>query len=419
MKTVLTLEGNKFLINGKLVYSEIPRCPNEYHGLLMNARFIQGIFDDSIEKDRFNRFGKQFDADQSTDDCIASLQEWYDTGLRALTVGFQGGGPCFTIDSNTIDNNPFSPDGRTMDTEYLRRMKKIIDAADELGMVIIVSFFYGPQSRFLKDDNAVLEATKTASNWLRDQKFTNVIIEVANEHDIEAYKIHPILFNDAGIVQLIQIAQRESGNLPVGCSSTGAYFSESITNASDVVLIHGNNMSRQEFYNQIKKVKELQPGRPIVCNEDSQALSGMQVALDAGVSWGYYNNMTKQEPPVIWGITKGEDCFFATRLAESMGIKESTLALEDQFYLQGLEENMTYEGKRWVRLASLHPEKIMRVAFYRDDVLFDMAYTDPFTINYAFNWYQAPLLGIKKHEKWKAVITLTSGEIIIKEAVVH
>ncbi len=418
MKSVLTIEGRKFLINGKLVYSEIPKCPEEYKGLLMNARFIQGVFDDSMDASRFNRFGRQFEPDKNTDDLIASLQEWYDTGLRAVTIGFQGGGSCFTIDSYTINNNPFSPDGSMMDAAYLKRMKKIIGAADDIGMVVIVSIFYGPQSRFLKDDNAVIEATKTASNWLRDNKFTNVILEVANEHDIEAYKIHPILYNDAGIVRLIEIAQRESGGLPVGCSSTGAYFSESITNASDVVIIHGNNMSRQEFYNQIRKVEKTQPDKPILCNEDSQALSGMQVALDNKVSWGYYNNMTKQEPPTLWGITTGEDNFFAIRLAESLGIKENKLELEEQFYLQGLEENMTFEDKRWVRLATLCPEKIMRVAFYRNDDFVDMAYTDPFTINYAFNWFQMYTLGIKKNEKWKAVITLTSGEVIVKETIV-
>lgn len=417
MKSVLSIEGSRFLINERLTYDECSQCPETYKGLLMNARFIQGIFDDAADRQRFNRFGKQFGPEKNTEELIAALPEWYEAGLRAITVGFQGGGPCFTLNSNTIENNPFSSDGRTMDSKYLLRMKKIIDAADEIGMAVIVSFFYGPQSRFLEDDRAVMEATKTASNWLRENHFTNVIIEVANEHDIDAYKIHPILFNDTGIVELIQIARRESGGLPVGCSGTGAYFSDSITNASDVILIHGNNMSRQEFYNQIKKVKNLQPNRPIVCNEDSQALSGMQVALDAGVSWGYYNNMTKQEPPVSWGITAGEDYFFATRLAHSLGIKKNSLALEDQFYLQGMEENMAYENKRWIRLASICPERIMSVAFYRDDVFVDMAYTDPFTIHYAFNWFQGPLEGIQKNEKWKAVVTLTSGEIIIKEAI--
>lgn len=251
MKTVLTIDGSKFRINGVLTYREIENCPKERHGMLMNQRMIQGVFDDAEDVKRFNRFGRTFDAEKNTEDLIRALPEWYAYGLRAITVGFQGGGPCFTMNSMTINNNPYSPDGRSIDPAYLNRMKKIIDAADEIGMVVIVSCFYGPQSRFLKDDRAVMEATKTTANWLRDQKFTNVIIEIANEHDIEPYKVHPILFNDSGIVELIEIARRESGGMPVGCSSTGAYFLPDIPNASDVVLIHGNNMPRQIFYNQI------------------------------------------------------------------------------------------------------------------------------------------------------------------------
>lgn len=415
MKTNFTMEGDRFLINGKLTYSEYDNCPEKHKGLLMNARFIQGVFDDKSDASRFHRFGKEFDAQKNTSELVDSLQEWYDKGLRAITVGFQGGGTCFTIDSHTIDNNPYSPDGLEMDGKYLDRMKEIIDAADDLGMIVIVSLFYGAQSRFLNDDRAVMQAVKTASNWLRDQKFINVIIEIANEHNVEDYKVHPILFDEKGIAQLIRIAQRESGGIPVGCSTTGHYFSYEIGNASDVILIHGNNMSRQMFYNHIKEARSIEPSRPIVCNEDSQALAEMQVAFDMGVSWGYYNNMTKQEPPVYWGITEGEDRFFAIRLAESLGIEQNTRKMEEQFYLQGLEEHTSYEDKRWIRLASVYPEKIQKVDFYRDGVYFETAYNDPFTINYVVNWYQKPVKGINKGERWKAVITLIDGTTIIKE----
>lgn len=320
--TEFSIKGSRFLINGALTYSEYPNCPEEYRGLLMNARFIQGVFDDKEKPERFHRFGREFDAMRNTEELIEALPAWYKKGLRAITVGFQGGGPCYTINSQTIRNTAFREDGRSMDPDYLNRMKKIIQAADEIGMLVIVSFFYGAQSRFLQDDLAVTRAVKTGANWLRDEGFTNVMIEIANEHNVEEYKIHPILFDGKGIADLIRIAQRESGGIPTGCSTTGHYFSQDIGAASDVIFIHGNNMSRQMFYNHIKEAKAVRPIRPIVCNEDSQALAEMQVALDQGVSWGYYNNMTKQEPPVDWGITRGEDQFFAVRLAESFGIEK-------------------------------------------------------------------------------------------------
>jgi len=418
MKTKLSIQGNKFLINDRLSYSEFPRCPQEYQGLLMNARFIQGIFDDQRDKARFNRFGRTFDAEQNTEELITALHEWYQYGIRAITVGFQGGGTCFTIDNRTIDNNPFQADGTTIDAAYLRRLKKIIAAADELGMVVIVSYFYGIQSHFLIDDRAVMAATKAASNWLRDNSFSNVIIEIANEHDLDEFKVHPIIHNPQGIIQLIEIARRESGGIPIGCSSTVS-FSSDIAKVSDVVLVHGNNFPRQVFYNLIKEAKVAADGKPIVCNEDSQALGGMQVALDMGVSWGYYNNMTKQEPPVDWGITKGEDSFFALRLAASLGIKEHNLKLEEQFYLQGLEKDNCYQNERWIRLASLYPERIHKVDFYRNGSLVESAYNDPFTINYVVNWYQKPSKDIAVGEIWKAVITLSTGEVVTKETTVE
>lgn len=417
MNTVLSIDGTRFRINGQLTYSEIPSCPSKYHGLLMNARFIQGVFDDKKDASRFDRFGRTFDPQKNTEDLIRALPEWYAHGLRAFTVGFQGGGPCFTLPGNDLINNAFAADGATMDPDYLQRMDRLIRAADAIGMVVIVSYFYVGQNHLLKDDASVIRAVETASHWLRDQGYTNVIIEIANEHDVEQFRMHPILFDEKRIVQLIEIAQHESGGMPVGCSTTGAYFSEAIGNASDVILIHGNNMSRQVYHNHIQKAKRITPARPIVTNEDSQCLSNMQVALDMGISWGYYNNMTKQEPPAIWGITKGEDTFFAERLAESLGLLQNARSLEDSFYLQGLEADACWQGKRWIRLASKWPEKIHKVDFYRDGAYFDTAYDDPFTIHYYWNWLQFPVEGIAPGEAWEAVITLSDGQVFRQKTI--
>ena len=166
----------------------------------------------------------------------------------------------------------------------------------------------------------------------------------------------------------------------MGCSSTGAYFSPEITRASDVVLIHGNNMSRHIFYNQICQVKAEAGNKPVLCNEDSQALSNMQVALDSGVSWGYYNNMTKQEPPVVWGIKNDEDRFFAMRMAQSLGISSCDLPVQSCFEIAGLDD-------------------------------------DPFSVNYLFNWLQMPVEGIQTGETVKAVIRLAGGQTIVKEKI--
>lgn len=417
--TSLTIRGDKFYFNGALSYSEIPTAKPEALGLLMNARFIQGIFDDAVDPGRFARYGfDHFDADENTDRLIAALPQWYRYGLRAFTVGFQGGGSCYTLDNYSVVNNPYSEDGTKMDAAYLGRMERLIRAADDLGMAVIVSLFYGAQTRFLKDDNAVINAVKTASNWLRDEGFTNVIIEIANEFNVPDFKIHPICFTPSGEIELIQIAQRESGGMPVGTSLMGGFFDEAVACASDVILLHGNRQSRQFLYNEILRAKAIVPARPIVVNEDSQAVGQMGVTFKTGVSWGYYNNATKQEPPAHWEVLPGEDAFFAHRMAEGIGIPVKGIPFEEQFYLAGTEPYATANGKRWIRLASLYPEQIDYVEFFRNGAHICYAFDESFSVGFLSNWRQDGIANIDGKAVWRAEVHLSDGRTVVKEQAV-
>lgn len=410
-KTVLSIKNRDFYLNGKLTYSEIKNSNTNARGLLMNARFIQGVFDDKTGRERYNRFGKVFDPELNTDELIRCLPQWYKYGLRAFTVGLQGGGPCFTIDNKTIDNNPFSEDGRKIDEKYLRRMDKLIRAADEIGMIVIVSFFYPGQLTRMKDGRSIANAVSTASSFLKEGGYANVIIEICNEMDVD--KLHPIIHEPEGMGVLIDIAKRSCKDIPVGSSCGGGKHFPEVTDASDVVLIHGNGCSRQKLYNLICSVKRQVPSKPILCNEDSQALGQLKTSFDSHVSWGYYNNMTKQEPPVTWDITKGEDMFFAYRMAESIGLEVPRIDVEDRYFLQGLESDMEYEGKRWLRLAALYPENIDNVEFYRNNEHIYTCYDEPFSLYFHSNWKQNPVI-VNRGEKYRAVIRLRNGEVIEK-----
>ncbi len=407
MKTKVSINGNKFYINDKLTYSELPNSNPDKHGLLMNARFIQGIFDDSINPHRFARYGvDRWDAEQNTDKLIEALPEWYSYGLRAFTVGLQGGGPCFTMTNDTICCNPFGEDGSTIDARYLARLERLINAADELGMVVIISYFYGAQARRIKDDNGIINATKIISNWLRDKGFSNIIIEVANENAEGNFKVHPIIYTDEGMCELMELARRESGGMIVGCSGMGVHFSEKILVNSDCLFIHGNRLTRGQLYEKIKRAKSLNTGKPIISNEDSQDIGNMRVCMNEGVSWGYYNNATKQEVPTYWGVLDGEDKFFASRMAIELGID---VAIGETEYLQGLEATTTTENQRWVRLASLYPERIDYVEFYRNDEHVYTAYDEPFLVNAISNWRQSSVENIEGEARWQAIIHFSDG----------
>ncbi len=412
-RTTLDIREGRFFINGRPTYGEIAGSRDGTRGLLMNARFIQGIFDDAAGRGRYARWGRdRFDPEENTSALIAALSEWHRFGLRAFTVGFQGGGPCFTLPNPQIDNNPFGADGSRIDSAYASRMDRLIRGADAAGMAVIVSFFYQGQVGRLDDGRAVRSAVRAASRFLREGGYSNVIIEVANEHNGSPYAAHPIIQTPEGMAALIDLARDESGGLPVGCSGGGGYIAREVVQSSDVVLFHGNGRSRQQLANMVRQITEWAPGRPAVCNEDSQAIGNMQAAMDSGASWGYYNNMTKQEPPADWRILPGEDRFFALRMAKGLGIAVEEPREEEQYYLAGFEPALAWEGLRWIRLASLHPERVDRVLYYRNGAFFCAAWNEPFSVNYESNWKQGGVTGVDRDREWRAEIHLADGRTI-------
>ncbi|MBD3240329.1 MAG: hypothetical protein GF331_07065 [Chitinivibrionales bacterium] len=419
MTTAIAISGDNFEINGKPTYAEIAGGNPRAHGLLMNARFIQGIFDDKNGRERYARFGHDvFDPEAHTDALIAALPQWYRYGLRAFTVGIQGGGPWYTTPNHLIENNPFGTDGRALDDAYAARLDRLIRGADEAGMAVIVSFFYGVQVAKLRDGKAVRNAVETASRFLRDGGYTNVLIEVANEYTISPFKAHPILHEPEGMAVLLELARRESGGMPVGASGGGGIreVRREVCEASDYVLVHGNGCTRQQYANMIALARSYAGTKPIVCNEDSPCISRLEIGLRTHTSWGYYNNMTKQEPPADWGITPGEDTFFAHRMARAIGIEVPGIPDEHQFYLQGLEPHMVYDGKCWPRLACLYPEKVDFVEFYRNDELIDTVYDEPFHLFFRSTYEQRAWEIRPDDEHWQAVVHLCDGSIVTKHA---
>ena len=413
VNTRLAIKGQDFYINGKLTYSEIENADRDVQGLLMNARFIQGVFDDKIDRSRFNRFGKIFDPDKNTDDLIAALPEWYNHGLRAFTVGLQGGWPVFTIMVDEIDNNPFGKDGK-LDKAYADRLDRVIRAADSLGIVVIVNILYWAQANHLYDGVAIKNSIKNTASFLRENGYTNVIIDVANEFNIDRWEKHNFIRSPETIQLLINLAREESGGLPVGCSGGGGYFNKKVAEVSDVVLIHGNGLTQGKYYDLIKKTQEIAPDKPILCNEDSPCFTRLDVARLTHTTWGHYDNFTKQEPPCDWGITPGQDTFYARRMARTVGIKMPDLPLEEQFYLQGLEENTEWQGKRWIHLAAEYPERVKFVDFFRNDNFIYRSYDEPFFLFRETTWIQKPWKVTADDREWAVEIVLNNGEVIRK-----
>ena len=51
----------------------------------------------------------------------------------------------------------------------MSRLQRILDKADELGMAVILGYFYFGQDERLHDETGVVRATDNATNWLLDR----------------------------------------------------------------------------------------------------------------------------------------------------------------------------------------------------------------------------------------------------------
>jgi hypothetical protein len=204
-------------------------------------------------------------------------------------------------------------------------MDQCIRALDQQGMVAILGYFYFGQASRLTDEAAVKAAATNATQWVLNQGYTNVMIEICNETDApdgsgSAYT-HPIL-QPARVGELISAVQMQSAaaghRLPVSVSLVGGRIPpDSILAVSDYILLHGNAQTTSTIANMISTVRGKGLNKPIVFNEDSTAIAKLQAAMNGRASWGFLdlgaNNYVDgyQSPPTNWGInTAPKQMFF-------------------------------------------------------------------------------------------------------------
>src|SRR6185436_14535573 len=143
-RTEISIVGEKFLLNGKPTYAGRTWEGVSIEGRLMNSRMVQGIFDDLNPETRarwnYPDTGK-WDADRNTREFVAAMPEWRRHGLLAFTLNLQGGSPEGYSRGQPWHNSAFAADG-ALRADYFARTARIIERADELGMVVILGIFY-------------------------------------------------------------------------------------------------------------------------------------------------------------------------------------------------------------------------------------------------------------------------------------
>jgi hypothetical protein len=330
--------GDSFFINGKPTYAGRTWNGHSIEGLLFNSRMVQGIFDD-LNPETSSQWAypdtRKWDAERNTNEFIAAMPEWRRHGLLAFTLNLQGGSPYGYSKQQPWENSAFDPNG-ALRPAYTARLHRILDRADQLGMVVILGYFYVGQDSHLRDEAAVVRATDNATHFLLQHGWRNVLVEVNNECDIGFH--HAILQPDrvGELIARVRATHRDGHRLLVSTSFRGgAVPNQSVVRAADFLLLHGNGVAHPEQIAEMVRNTRSVPGytpKPILFNEDDhysfdQPENNMTAALSEHASWGYFDYRMKDESfengfqtvPADWTISSPRKRAFFALLAKVTG----------------------------------------------------------------------------------------------------
>lgn len=329
-KTEVSIRRDQFLLNGTLTYAGRSYQGIKIEGLLMNVRAVQAIFDDENQETQakwaYPDSGK-WNADRNVDEFVAALSEWRRHGVLAFTVNLQGGSPEGYSKGQPWENTAIDPDGN-LRPAYMHRLSRVLDRADELGMVVIVGYFYFGQDQRVKDEAAVKRAVTNATNWLLESGHRNVLVEIDNECNVGAY--HHDILKAPRVHELIEQAKsisRGGRRMLVGTSyGGGTPAGADVIKVSDFLLLHGNGPDDPErIHKMIRASRSAVTWRPmpVLINEDdhfrfSASENHMKAAISEYASWGFFDPGKSnyvdgyQCPPVKWTIdTERKQQFFS------------------------------------------------------------------------------------------------------------
>lgn len=327
--TTVSINGDKFLINGNITYTKnagYPNASDKLHGRLMMMKSANCIFDDerypewgSNENPYFGTVSwdypdQRWNPDRNTDEFIAELPNYKKYGLSAIYINLMGNQPTGVAAGHPWINCAYTPKGE-LKSSYMSRIKRILDVADDLGLVVVVGLFYPivdrnvmVQDSFEKDNVLLRKCIVNVMHFLVDTGHRNLLIEIGNESNQNCYN-HRLLMGE-NVDKAIKIAKEAcEGIFPV--STSMCWFHPLPKNAfesGDFILLHAPHADYKLAGDYIKEVKEkVGFSKPIILKEDMSVFC-MAAALENGAGFGLYhqgvNNHFEgfQTIPINWRI---------------------------------------------------------------------------------------------------------------------
>jgi CubicO group peptidase (beta-lactamase class C family) len=295
-RTRVAIKKDQWFLNDVVTYRGA-----KAEGRLMNVRMVNAIFEDTRRP--------EFYAEANTGRFIERIPDYVRHGVRAFTINLQGGMPGY----EGAVNSAFDAEGN-LTAAYLRRARRVIEACDRQGAVVILGCFYQRQDQLLRDEAAVRAGVVNVAQWIKGCGFTNVVLEIANEFGHGGFD-HAILRTARGQVELIGLAKRAYPALLVSTSGVGnGTVPEMVAGAADFLLVHFNRTRLEDIPARAMKLKTY--GKPVVCNEDAKVgeagARAAEVCVASGIGWGLMAETVNQRHPFAFHGAADDEAVYAS-----------------------------------------------------------------------------------------------------------
>ena len=341
--TTVSIEGNTFHINGRPTYPGRYYKGRKIEGQLFTSRMVNCIINDQNPETRgmWSYADGPWDPERNTNEFIAMLPVYRSHGLTSIAFNVQGGSPMGYGWHQPWHTSGYTPDGHLL-PDYGARLIRVLDAADKVGLVVVLGYFYISATPALTDEAAVIRATDEVTDLVLSGGFTNVMIEVGNEVDIPRWAYD--IIKPARCHELVQRVQaRSAGKVKAGARrllvstsfATGIALPEKLLQTADFALYHGNALATPDAVRARARAIRAMPGyrgQPLLINEDDhfdfdRPDNNMLAAVEEYSGWGFFDYRQIRERfedgyqslPVDWGINSSRKKGFFSLLADVTG----------------------------------------------------------------------------------------------------